>query len=181
MSCQFTFVILILTHHNCSLFLIYRSEHLYGFPSLVFDGGTAITYTASDRNGYILGGGISPGLLQRLNSMHESTDALPKISMEDIGDMIEKAVKQTKPLKIFSSNTQDAMCVSVLSELASNAREVIKLWLEKVDNGRKNNNKQKQNKERKVLVTGKTIIKILMISLNVLLVTHQCMISIFLR
>jgi len=41
---------------------LYGARVHYGMPALVIDGGTAMTYSAIDGKGNIVGGGISPGV-----------------------------------------------------------------------------------------------------------------------
>ncbi len=49
----------------------------YGFPVLVIDGGTALTFTAVDHEQNFQGGAILPGLATQLQSLHTNTAALP--------------------------------------------------------------------------------------------------------
>jgi type III pantothenate kinase len=55
----------------------------YGFPCLVIDGGTALTFTGVDRDKKLVGGAILPGLRVQLNSLRERTAALPEVSLSD--------------------------------------------------------------------------------------------------
>lgn len=63
---------------------------------LVIDAGTCITYDFKNQNNEYLGGGISPGLQMRYNSMHHFTARLPelkpvpKISL--VGDSTENSM-----------------------------------------------------------------------------------------
>lgn len=152
----------------------------WGYPALVFDGGTATTYTAADADGHILGGGIGPGLALKAKSLAEDCDALPDIPprefIERMNDILEK---KNTPLPIFSGNTKEAMMVQIMSETAHACRNVIKNWLEVVGSrddresvqrargrsgggGRKNGANQKmqfakgaaENTKRNVIVTG---------------------------
>ncbi len=50
---------------------------------LIIDAGTCITYDFVTENGEYLGGGISPGLQLRLNSLHNSTANLPLVALKD--------------------------------------------------------------------------------------------------
>jgi type III pantothenate kinase len=53
---------------------------MYGWPVLVIDCGTAITYTAGvDRR--LVGGAILPGLRSQLRALHTDTDQLPPIDL----------------------------------------------------------------------------------------------------
>jgi len=57
----------------------------YLFPGknvLVIDAGTALTYEFINSKGQYLGGGISPGLKMRFNSLHENTIRLPLVEPE---------------------------------------------------------------------------------------------------
>lgn len=82
-----------------------------GYPALVIDGGTALTYTATNEKGDIIGGGISPGLRSKLDAMHQHTSALPCLSPQHLVKRIEE-----KELDLFARNTEDAMFGSVLLE-----------------------------------------------------------------
>jgi type III pantothenate kinase len=53
----------------------------YGFPCLVIDAGTALTFTGVDREKSLVGGAILPGLKVQLASLSERTAALPEISL----------------------------------------------------------------------------------------------------
>jgi type III pantothenate kinase len=53
----------------------------YGFPVLVIDGGTALTFTAVDHDHNFLGGAILPGLNTQFRSLHTNTAALPLIQL----------------------------------------------------------------------------------------------------
>jgi type III pantothenate kinase len=55
----------------------------YGFPCLVIDGGTALTFTGVDRDKKLVGGAILPGLRVQLNSLRQQTAALPEVSLSD--------------------------------------------------------------------------------------------------
>jgi len=152
----------------------------WGYPALVFDGGTATTYTAADADGRILGGGIGPGLALKAKSLAEDCDALPDIPPREFIERMNDALeKKNAPLPIFSGNTKEAMMVQIMSETAHACRNVIKNWLEVVGSrddresvqrargrsgggGRKNGANQKmqfakgaaENTKRNVIVTG---------------------------
>jgi type III pantothenate kinase len=49
----------------------------YGWPTLVLDGGTALTLTGADAEATFIGGAILPGLGLQLRSLHEGTAGLP--------------------------------------------------------------------------------------------------------
>ncbi|MDB9428677.1 pantothenate kinase [Microcystis aeruginosa CS-555/01A07] len=55
----------------------------YGFPCLVIDAGTALTFTGVDRDKKLVGGAILPGLKVQLASLRERTAALPEVSLPE--------------------------------------------------------------------------------------------------
>ncbi|MEP6517942.1 pantothenate kinase [Microcoleus vaginatus] len=52
-----------------------------GWPVLLIDAGTALTFTGADVNRYLVGGAILPGLGLQLLSLGKKTAALPLISL----------------------------------------------------------------------------------------------------
>lgn len=150
----------------------------WGYPALVFDGGTATTYTAADAKGHIIGGGIGPGVALKVKALGEGCEALPDIPPRDfIKRMNDAMANKAKPLPIFASNTKEAMMGQIMNETAHACRNVIKNWLELVGpdereaakqsrarggggGGGRKNGKMKfakgatENTERHVIVTG---------------------------
>lgn len=59
---------------------------IYGFPCLVIDGGTALTFTAADDQGRFFGGAILPGLALQKRSLAQGTAALPAIGENPLPD-----------------------------------------------------------------------------------------------
>ncbi len=60
---------------------ILGAGELYGFPTLVIDGGTALTFTGVDGDRRLVGGAILPGLQTQLTSLSHKTAALPAIQL----------------------------------------------------------------------------------------------------
>ena len=112
------------------------AAEIHGFPSLVFDGGTATTYTAADASGNIMGGGIGPGLQVKFRSLSDYTDALPHIEPDEVLTRVREAVDKKQPMPFFANNTKEAIMVDVLSELAVKGRNVIQHWLDAVGPGK---------------------------------------------
>jgi type III pantothenate kinase len=54
---------------------------VYGYPVLVIDGGTALTFTGVDTDRRLIGGAILPGLGLQLQSLTQRTAALPETSL----------------------------------------------------------------------------------------------------
>ena len=60
------------------------ASKFYEFPLMVIDGGTAMTYTAADASGKIVGGGIFPGFAAIYRALHDYTGELPLIAQEEM-------------------------------------------------------------------------------------------------
>lgn len=55
----------------------------FGWPVLLIDAGTALTFTGGDVNRYLVGGAILPGLGLQLSSLGKKTAALPLIRLPE--------------------------------------------------------------------------------------------------
>jgi type III pantothenate kinase len=73
--------------------------YVYGFPCLVIDGGTALTFNVANQEGEFSGGAILPGVRLQLNSLAEKTGALPYISLSE---KIPPLLAKTTPNAISS-------------------------------------------------------------------------------
>lgn len=134
---------------------------IQGFPALVFDGGTAWTYTAADAKGHLLGGGIGPGVDLKFRSLTEYTDALPEITPKAVTERVDQAINEDKPLSTFALDTKEGMMVSVISEFALSTKKVIKKWIDLVGKGEEGGESDemkpganKENKKRMIFITG---------------------------
>ncbi len=70
----------------------------YQFPNkntLVIDAGTCITYDMVMGEGDYLGGAISPGLAMRYKALHQQTNKLPLLQMEDLLDFIGNSTESS--------------------------------------------------------------------------------------
>jgi len=63
---------------------------LYGYPAIVIDFGTAITFDVISKKGEYLGGLILPGIGISLASLHEKTALLPKVELKPTSHIIGK-------------------------------------------------------------------------------------------
>ena len=88
---------------------LYGAKLHYGAPVLVIDGGTAMTYSVLDNNAQIIGGGISPGVKVRLQSLADYTGSLPIIDHEKFKSTVEGAMSSKSPLPFFAKDTEMAM------------------------------------------------------------------------
>ena len=82
---------------------------------VVVDAGTAITVDFVDGEGVFLGGAIAPGLRMMLGALHDHTDALPHVAVEDPGE------------EVFGKNTERAM----LHGSVYSARGLVRLMTER--------------------------------------------------
>jgi len=55
----------------------------FGWPVLLIDAGTALTFTGADVNRYLIGGAILPGLGLQLSSLGKKTAGLPLVSLPE--------------------------------------------------------------------------------------------------
>jgi type III pantothenate kinase len=92
----------------------------YGFPALVIDAGTALTFTGADREGGLCGGAILPGLQLQMRSLYEHTAALPPLSTHDL---------PTLPLR-WATSTPEAIQSGILYTLMAGLRDFIDDWLQ---------------------------------------------------
>jgi type III pantothenate kinase len=56
---------------------LWQAGITYGWPTLIIDGGTALTLTGANAVGELVGGAILPGLGLQMRSLHEETAGLP--------------------------------------------------------------------------------------------------------
>lgn len=103
----------------------------YGFPILVIDGGTCLTYTAADENAVIMGGGISLGFGAELHSIVNRI-AGTKLETSDLIKEATALVEKSKPLNPFPNSTSHAILSSVMGQITTNLRRVIKQYLKRV-------------------------------------------------
>ena len=90
----------------------------WGFPVLVVDGGTALTFTGADANHTLVGGAILPGLGLQLASLGEKTGQLPHV-------ILPKSLPQR-----YALNTQTAIQSGVIYTLISGIKDFIESWWE---------------------------------------------------
>jgi pantothenate kinase type III len=95
---------------------MYGAKLHYGAPTLVIDGGTAMTYTMLDEKSQIIGGGISPGVKVRLQSLADYTGSLPTIDHLKFKTAVEGAIASKTPLPFFAKDTEMAMVRSAVAK-----------------------------------------------------------------
>lgn len=92
-----------------------------GFPILVIDAGTALTFTGADGDRCLVGGAILPGLSLQLQSLGQKTANLPSIAAPEILSLPER----------WATNTPEAIQSGVIYTLIASIRDFITAWWEK--------------------------------------------------
>jgi type III pantothenate kinase len=88
----------------------------WGFPTLVIDTGTALTFTGANANCSLVGGAILPGLGLQLATLQVKTGQLPHVSPS-----------QNLPHR-YAVNTQEAIQSGVIYTLLAGMRDFIESW-----------------------------------------------------
>lgn len=94
---------------------LYGAGQRYGWPILVIDSGTALTFTAGAA-GAFMGGAILLGVRSHLAALHDYTAALPKINLPS-----------TLP-PIWAHNTTTAIQSGVLHTILTSIHQFISKW-----------------------------------------------------
>ena len=90
----------------------------WGFPMLMIDAGTALTFTACDANHCLVGGAILPGLGLQLATLAERTGQLPFVET--------KAIASLPPR--FALNTPEAIQSGVIYTLIAGVKDFVEAW-----------------------------------------------------
>lgn len=92
---------------------------LYGYPVLVVDSGTALTFTGVNEQQQFAGGAILPGLQTQFHALHHTTAALPVIDTNTLS--------RTTPTR-WATSTIAAMQSGVVHMLLSGIRDFLEDW-----------------------------------------------------
>lgn len=98
----------------------------WGFPMLVIDAGTALTFTAADAEQCLVGGAILPGLGLQLASLGQKTGQLPQLEIETL---------QSLPPR-FALNTPEAMQSGVIYTLLAGIKDFLEDWWQLFPDGK---------------------------------------------
>jgi type III pantothenate kinase len=96
---------------------VYGAGIQYGFPCLVIDCGTALTFTAVSGDRHLAGGAILPGLGLQLRSLSTKTAALPSVTLPE------------KLPELYAKNTEEAIISGVVYNLLAGIELFINNWL----------------------------------------------------
>jgi len=94
-----------------------------GWPVLVIDAGTALTFTGADGNQQLVGGAILPGLRLQLQTLHQGTAALPPLTT-----WLES------PPQRWAINTPEAMASGVFYTLLAGVEDFLIHWQHRFPN-----------------------------------------------
>ncbi|WP_029681695.1 pantothenate kinase [Picosynechococcus sp. NKBG15041c] len=101
----------------------------YGFPCLVIDGGTALTFSGATGDRQWLGGAILPGLKLQFKSLAQATAALPEVNLPE-----------QLPQR-WARETQGAIASGITRTVLAGVNDFIQAW-------------QAEFPQGKILVTG---------------------------
>lgn len=90
---------------------------------VVIDAGTALTIDFVDGQGVFHGGAIMPGAQAMLDTLASSTDALPRLALEDMPD----------PLEPFGKSTAHAMFLGVRAAIRGSVRYLAERYADYYD------------------------------------------------
>lgn len=99
---------------------IYSAGEIYGYPALVIDAGTALTFTGVDAQKTLVGGAILPGVKLQFNSLGQNTGQLP---------LLQNSLNEYLPLR-FALNTPEAIKSGIIYTLLSSIKDFILAWRE---------------------------------------------------
>ncbi|MEP6937819.1 MAG: type III pantothenate kinase [Chthoniobacterales bacterium] len=85
---------------------------LYGFPAIVVDFGTAVTFDVVSSRGDYIGGVIAPGLESMTNFLYQRTALLPKLSLHE-------------PTAAVGKSTRSAMMAGAIFGYRGLVREIL--------------------------------------------------------
>jgi type III pantothenate kinase len=97
---------------------LWGAGEIYGFPVLVIDGGTALTFTGADASGRLVGGAILSGLRSQLRSLATNTAALPEVELP------------TQMPPRWALNTPEAIKSGTIYTLIAGIQDFVTAWRE---------------------------------------------------
>ncbi|MDZ8054270.1 MAG: pantothenate kinase [Aulosira sp. ZfuVER01] len=97
---------------------LWGAAKTWGFPMLVIDAGTALTFTAADDNQCLVGGAILPGLGLQFTTLGQQTGQLPSIETQLISSLPPR----------FALNTTEAIQSGVIYTLLAGIKDFMEAW-----------------------------------------------------
>ncbi|MGP1382168.1 MAG: pantothenate kinase [Thainema sp.] len=101
---------------------LWGAGQTYGWPVLVIDGGTALTFTTATAEQELLGGAIAPGLRLQFQALAQQTAALPDAFESLPGD----AAKSLPPR--WATDTPTAIQSGILHIVLAGVQDYLQTW-----------------------------------------------------
>jgi type III pantothenate kinase len=98
---------------------LYGAGKTWGFPILVIDAGTALTFSGADHQQCLVGGAILPGLSLQFTSLGQNTGQLPLLKTASMINLPPR----------FAMNTPEAIQSGVIYTLLAGIKDFIQSWL----------------------------------------------------
>jgi type III pantothenate kinase len=95
---------------------LWGAGEAWGFPILVIDAGTALTFTGANGNHCLVGGAILPGLGLQLATLTHNTGQLPNVEAPSV-----------LPQR-YALNTNEAMQSGVIYTLLAGIKDFVEAW-----------------------------------------------------
>jgi type III pantothenate kinase len=95
---------------------LWGAGEVYGWPALVIDAGTALTFTGGNAERQLVGGAILPGLSLQVRALADKTAALPAI-----------ALPETLP-KRWANETQAAIASGIIHTVLAGLVDFVQAW-----------------------------------------------------
>jgi len=105
---------------------LWGAGKIWGFPMLVIDAGTALTFTAADANECLVGGAILPGLGLQFATLGQQTGQLPLVEMQNFPSLPPR----------FAINTIEAIQSGVFYTILAGIKDFIEAWLQLFPDGK---------------------------------------------
>jgi type III pantothenate kinase len=103
------------------LLALWGAGQKWGFPILVIDAGTALTFTSADPAKCFRGGAILPGLSTQFMALRQQTAQLPQLTPQQFRLLPDR----------WAFNTADAIASGVIYSLLSGIRDFGEDWLQR--------------------------------------------------
>jgi type III pantothenate kinase len=97
---------------------LWGAGETWGWPMLVIDAGTALTFTGADANRCLVGGAILPGLSLQFQFLAQRTAGLPLIDTHNAASLPPR----------WALNTPDAIQSGVIYTLLAGIRDFVQAW-----------------------------------------------------
>ncbi len=95
---------------------VWGAGEKWGWPVLVIDAGTALTFTGADTNRRLVGGAILPGLGLQVRSLAQFTAALPSVELTS-----------QLPSR-WALNTSEAVQSGIVYTVLAGIRDFVQVW-----------------------------------------------------